>query len=59
METRVAAIRRRLDSSGPVDVVGPEALVAWLHQQQDDLRFLLEECERLAERVRMYEVVKS
>jgi hypothetical protein len=56
---RVATIRKRLDSSGLVDVVGPEALVAWLQQQQDDLRFLLEECERLAERVRMYEVIKS
>ena len=59
METRVAAIRKRLDTSGPVEVVGPEALVAWLQQQQDDLRFLLEECERLAKTVRMYEVVKS
>lgn len=56
---RVAAIRKRLDSSAPVNVVGPEALVAWLEQQQDDVRFLVKECERLAERVRMYEVIKS
>lgn len=56
---RVAAIRKRLASSAPVNVVGPEALVAWLEQQQDDVRFLVEECERLAERVRMYEVIKS
>lgn len=56
---RVDAIRKRLDASGPVTVTGPETLVAWLEQQQDDLRFLLEECERLAKTVRMYEVVKS
>lgn len=59
MNDRYLAIRKRLERSEPVSLVGPPALVAAFEAKDADLAWALDEIERLRKIVRMYEVVKS